>query len=163
MPAIKKIEVKESISSLKKLHKQSSPHLQPRLQMLILSQQKDLHSKYALADALGVNFNSVQTWKTTYLREGLEGLLKDKRGGKKKPVIDPATDEAIRIRLSEPMNAPRSYVELQQWVDEQYIKGINYHTLNKHVKRKYKAKIKVARRSHVSKDAQAAEAFKKNQ
>jgi hypothetical protein len=108
MPAIKKIEVKESISSLKKLHKQSSPHLQPRLQMLILSQQKDLHSKYALADALGVNFNSVQTWKTTYLREGLEGLLKDKRGGKKKPVIDPATDEAIRIRLSEPLNAPRS-------------------------------------------------------
>jgi hypothetical protein len=58
---------------------------------------------------------------------------------------------------------PAAYVELQQWVDEEYIKGINYHTLNKHVKRKYKAKIKVARRSHVSKDAQAAEAFKKNQ
>jgi transposase len=163
MGAIKKIEVKESLSSLKKLHRESPSHLKPRLQMLILSQQKDLHGKYALADALGVNFNSVQTWKTTYSKEGLEGLLKDKRGGKKKPVIDPVTDEAIRIRLSDPFNAPRSYTELQQWVDEQFIKGINYHTLNKHVKRKYKAKIKVARKSHINKDVQAAEAFKKNQ
>src|ERR1043165_5879712 len=118
MAAIKKIEVKESISFLKKLHKESSPHLQPRLQMLILSLQKDLHSKYELADALGVNFNSVQSWKTAYSTEGLQGLLKDKRGGKKKPVIDPLTDEAIRIRLSDPLNAPRSYTELQQWEDE---------------------------------------------
>lgn len=90
-------------------------------------------------------------------------MLQDKRGGNRTPLIDAKADKAIAARLSDGGNAPRSFKELQQWVHDNYIPGINYHTLNKHVKRKYGAKLKVARKSHVQKDEQAVEAFKKNQ
>lgn len=159
----KLITVRQSLAELKQIHKQSSSHLKPRIQMLILSKQAKAAGKNALATALGVNHNSVQNWRKTYEQGGIEKLLEDKRGGNRAAIIDAATDKALRLKLSDAKNAPRSFKELQQWVDEHYIAGINYHTLNKHVKRRYGAKIKVARKSHAQKDPQAAEAFKKNQ
>lgn len=158
----KPIAVTESLVELKRLHKRSPSHLKPRIQMLILSKQSKASGKYALSDALGVNHNSVQSWRTRYQSAGIQRLLQDKRGGNRAAVIDAKTDKAIEARLSDAKNAPRSFKELQQWVHDNHIKDINYHTLNKHVKRKYGAKIKVARKSHVQKDEQAAEAFKKN-
>ena len=156
------ITVKESLSELKQLHKRSASHLQPRIQLLILIKTGKAFSKQSLADALGINPNSAQNWKMRYEQGGMELLLCDKRGGFKKPIIDAVTDKAIKLKLSNPKDAPRSFKELQQWVDANYIPGINYQTLNKHVKRKYGAKIKVARKSHVQKDEQAVAAFKKN-
>ena len=159
----KAINVTQSLSALKRLHRQSSFHLKSRIQMLILSKESKASGKYALSNALGVNPNSVQSWRKAYEEGGLEKLLEDKRGGNRAAVIDALTDKAIYVKLSDAKNAPRSFKELQHWVDENYISGINYHTINKHVKRKYGAKIKVARKSHVQKDEQAGEAFKKNQ
>lgn len=158
----KPIEIKENLTELKQLHKQAAPHLKIRVQMLILSKLGKASGKYALADALGVNHNSIQNWRSRYQKGGLKKLLEDKRGGNRAAVIDSKTDKAILSKLSDPKNAPRSFRELQQWVNDNYIKGINYHTLNKHVKRKYKAKLKVARKSHAQKDEEAVSAFKKN-
>ena len=92
---MKKIEVKERLAELKLLHKSSASHLKPRLQMLILALHKDLHSKYSLATALGVDANSIHNWKKRYQKGGLQALLQDKRGGWKKPLVDAATDKAI--------------------------------------------------------------------
>ena len=161
MPLVKKIQVKESLPELKQLHKSVAAHRKSRVQMLIVALQKELHSKYRLADALGVDRNSIQNWKTAYEQGGLQALLEEKRGGKKKPLIDEQTDKAIQAKLSDAYDAPRSFTELQQWVDEHYLPGINYHTLRKHVRGKYGAKIKVVRKSHVQKDVAAVEAFKK--
>jgi transposase len=158
----KPIKVAESTEELRKLLKVSSLHLKPRIEMLILSKQGKAVGKNELAQALGVNHNSVQTWRKKYEQGGIHALLQDKRGGNRPVVIDAKTDKAIALKLSDPLNAPRSFKELQQWVEEHYIAGINYQTLNKHVKRKYGARIKVARKSHVQKDKEAVEAFKKN-
>jgi putative transposase len=118
--------------------------------------------KQALADALGVNHNSAQRWKQRYEQSGIDCLLEDRRGGYKPSVIDEDTAKAIQIKLSNATQAPRSYKELQQWVHEHYINGIKYSTLNSYVKRKWKAKLKVARKSHIKKSEQAVEVFKKN-
>jgi transposase len=161
MPSVKRIEVKESLAELKRVYKTVATHLRPRVQMLILSVQKDLHSKYALATALGVDPNSIHNWKTAYQQGGLPALVVEKRGGRRPSLIDERTALAIAQKLSDPYEAPRSFPELQQWVDEHYLPGINYHTLRKHVKRKYGAKIKVVRKSHVQKDEAEVAAFKK--
>jgi transposase len=161
MPSVKTIPVKENLAELKQLHKSAAPHLKVRVQMLILALQKELHSKYALAAALGVDANSIQNWKAAYRRGGLKELLLDKRGGKKPSLIDARTDKAIAAKLADSQEPLRSFTELQSWVDEHYLPGINYHTLRKHVKRKYGAKIKVVRKSHAQKDEQAVEQFKK--
>jgi transposase len=161
MPSMKRIEVKESLAELKRLHKTVATHLKPRVQMLLLSMQKDLHSKYALATALGVDPNSIHNWKTAYEQGGLPALVVEKRGGKKPSLIDERTAFAIAQKLSNPYEAPRSFTELQQWVSEHYLRGINYHTLRKHVKTKHGAKLKMVRKSHVQKDEGAVAAFKK--
>lgn len=153
--------VKESLTELKQVHKSAAPYLKPRVQMLTLALQKDLHSKYSLSAALGVDVNTIQSWKQRYETGGLKELLQEKRGGKKPPLIDTRTDEAIRAKLFDSKEPLRSFTELQQWVDEHYLPGINYHTLRKHVRRKYGAKIKVVRKSHAGKDEQAVEQFKK--
>ena len=161
MPSLKKIEVKERLAELKGHHKRIAAHLKPRLQMLILALQKDLHSKYALSTALGADPNSVHAWKTLYAQGGVAALILDKRGGKKKPLIDERTAGAIAQKLADPYAAPRSFTELQAWVDEHFLPGINYHTLRKHVKTKHGAKLKAVRKSHVGKDEAAVAAFKK--
>lgn len=162
MAFAKKLTINESVQGLKKIQLNQPPYLSIRIQMLVLMKTKDIHTKQGLSDVLGVSANTVQSWKKMYEKGGMEQLLEYNRGGNKQPVIGQEADTKILAKLSDPYDAPRSFKELQQWVDENLIKGINYHTLNKHVKRKYKVKIKVARKSHVSKNEEEAADFKKN-
>jgi transposase len=161
MPEVKKIVVKEELAALQKLHRKAAYHLKPRLKMLLVALGKDVHSKSALSRQLKVSATSVQEWKKRYEAGGLTALLLDERGGNRPSKIDAATDEALARKLSDAKDAPRSFTELQQWVEEHHLPGINYHTLNKYVKRKYGAKIKVVRKTHVQKDEEAVEQFKK--
>ena len=158
----KKIEIKEGVSELKSRLKVVEPFKQPRIQLLLLIKSDTVCTKKGLAAALGINQNTAQSWRKQYEKGGLDLLLSDNRGGKKPCIIDAATDAAILEKLSSTTDSPRSFTELQQWVSTNHIPDINYHTLNKHVKRRHGAKLKVARKSHVNKDAGAVEAFKKN-
>lgn len=130
--------------------------------MLVLIKKQKALSKRDLADALGVNHNSVQTWRSAYGKGGLSALLKFERGGFKPSIISRPIHRVIEKRLKNPVEAFSGFKELQQWLDAYYIPGIKYHTVNKYVKRHFGAKLKVARKSHIKKDAQAVEDFKKN-
>ena len=59
------------------------------------------------------------------------------------------------------MNGLRGYTELLNWIEQEFGKDVKYNTLLKYCIRKFGSKVKVARKSHVKKDDQAAEAFKK--
>jgi len=161
MPVVKKIAVKESAEELKKLYRKVGYHLKPRIKMLLVSSQKDLHSKQQLSAAIGVDKNSIHNWKTIYAKGGLDALLEDNRGGKRPSVITPVVDQALGKKLAHPTEAPRSFKELQGWVQEHYIAGINYQTLRGYVIRKYGAKLKVVRKTHIHKDEAAVQDFKK--
>ncbi len=161
MPVVRKLEVKESVEEVKKLYWKLGYHLKPRLKMLLVCLQKDLHSKRQLAEAVGVDKNSIDKWKTLYAKGGLEALLEDKRGGKRPSLITAVIDEALGKKLTHPSEAPRSFKELQGWVQEHYLADINYQTLRSYVIRKYGAKIKVVRKTHINKDEQQVQEFKK--
>jgi transposase len=162
MANAKNIEVKESIVELKNLIKKSSNIIRPRVQMLLeMKRSKKMLTKYELAELVGVNHNSITTWRRKYEKDGISALLQHNQGGKRREVIDATTHKAIEKRLTNPKEGFRSYKELQQWVDEHYIANIKYITLVKYVQNKFGAKLKVARKSHVNKDEQAVEAFKK--
>jgi transposase len=161
MPKVKRIEVREGLEELKKVHKKAAYHLKPRLKMLIVAVEKDLHSKRQLAAALGVDRNSVQHWKAAYATGGLEALLGDERGGKRPSAIPATLHKALAKKLTHPTEAPRSFKELQHWVQEYYLPTINYQTLRGYVIRHFGAKLKVVRKSHVHKDEQAVQEFKK--
>lgn len=159
----KNIIVKESEQELKKLMRQQPIHKKNRVQMLLILKktQKSL-SKIELSTILKVNHNTAQKWRKAYFERGLEGLLFDGRLGFKPSKINSEIHQAIEKRLTSPKDAFTSYIDLIDWIVMNYIpEGINYHTVNKYVKRHFGAKLKVSRKSHIKKDENAVDTFKK--
>jgi transposase len=163
MAKSKKILVKESEEELLKLKIKQPAHLKKRIQMLLILKKSEVSlSKNELSALLKINHNTAQSWRNLYFKNGIDGLLSYGRIGFKPSIISPELHKALEIRLNSPKDAFTSYVDLIQWITENYIpNGINYQTINSYVKRHFKAKLKVARKSHVKKDPQAVESFKK--
>ena len=157
-----RIIVKETFSELKKMLKSSPSHHTAKIKMLILIKESGIDlTKNELAERIGVNHNSAQTWRKKYQSGGIKALLSDGRIGFKPSVISEQAHEQIRIKLHDPEGAFTSFKDLQQWVDANFAKGINYNSLRHYVKRHFGAKLKVARKSHVKKDKEAGQDFKK--
>ena len=165
MAKAKNIIVKETAHQLKQLLKaQRTQTMRNRIIMLQQIKKADRSlSKNELAELVGVNHNSIQKWRKLYESKGLQGLLKQTRGGKRRSVITAAAHTAIEKRLKSPSDAFVSFEEMRQWVDERLIPGIKYVTLNAYVKKHFGAKLKVARKSHIQKDLKAVDVFKKNE
>ena len=68
---------------------------------------------------------------------------------------------ALKEQLNDPLNGMAGFIELLDWFNKSFKTDLNYKTFHGFVVRKYKAKIKVARKSHIKKDVQAVETFKK--
>jgi transposase len=163
MAQILQIEVKESIQELRVALKKSSSRIRPRIQMLLEIKKSLIPlSKYELSEKVCANHNSITSWRKIYRTGGFDLLSKHNQGGKRKIVIDTKTHNAIQKRITSSTEGFRSYKDLQEWVDANYISGIKYITLLKYVQDKFGAKLKSTRKSHIKKDVEAVEAFKKN-
>jgi len=159
------IKVKESLHELKALQRKHGELIGKRLRMLIeikKHEQTGGISKRNLSDITGINHNSIVKWRQLYKKEGIAPLLKHgRKGGFKPSVISKQEHKAIEKVLNNPTNGIRGYTELLQWVSETLKKDMKYITLLKYSQRHFGSKIKVARKSHVKKDKEQVEAFKK--
>ena len=88
-------------------------------------------------------------------------LMSHSNKGYKPSKINSEQEQALKEVLSNPNNGIVGFVELLEWFNKTFQTNINYKTFHGFVVRKFKAKIKVARKSHIKKDAQAVETFKK--
>jgi transposase len=163
MSAPKTFKIKESESELKKLIKNSHPMVAKRLHaLLIFKRHEDTGiSKRLVADEIGVNHNSVQTWRSLYIKGGIKLLISHSKTGYKPSKINKEQEQALRKQLNNPHNGMVGFKELLDWFNEYFQTSINYKTFHGFVVRKFNAKIKVARKTHIKKDVQAVEAFKK--
>ncbi len=159
------LTVTESIKELRALQRKHGELIGKRLQVLIevrKHQDNGGVSKRALSSITGANHNSINKWRRIYREEGISPLLKHgRKGGFKPSVITKEAHIAIEKKLNDPENNLHGYVELLEWVNTDLLKDIKYITLLKYVGRHFGTKIKVARKSHVKKDGEAVEAFKK--
>jgi transposase len=160
----KPLIVKETQHELVQLRKNSSDTKNKRLLMLIeLKKEKgNAISKRDLALRIGVDPNSITAWKRLYEQSGIEGIMSDGRVGFKTSVVSIEEHKKIEQKLKDPKNGIRGYVELLDWVKTELSKDMKYITLVKYAERHFESKIKVARKSHVKKDDQAVETFKKS-
>lgn len=163
MPALKKLEVKESLSELRSLQYGVSFTIQKRLQMLmaIKKDTKGFVSKRRLSSSLCVTHSSITTWKSLYAIKGIEGLISDGRIGFKPSVISSDIHQALEKKLNTPNNHLRGYKDLQDWTNSEFTQNLKYITLVKYSQRHFGSKIKVARKSHIKKDVEAVNTFKK--
>ncbi len=164
MSSPKSIQVKESIGELKKLLKSTPRLIFPRIKMLLEIKKHESTggiSKRDLAEAIGVNHNSVQTWRTLYLQGGIRQLIKYTKNEGRPTILSDAEHQAIKAKLNDSKNGLRGYIELLHWVESTFKKEIKYNTLLKYANREFGASVKVARKSHVKKDPLAVATFKK--
>jgi transposase len=163
MSAPKTFKIKESESELKRLMKTSNPMIAKRLQsLLVFKRNEDTGvSKRLVADEIGVNHNSVQTWRTLYIQGGIKLLISHSNIGYKPSKITDEQEQALKKQLHNPHNGMVGFVELLDWFNKTFQTAINYKTFHGFVVRKFNAKIKVARKTHIKKDVQAVDTFKK--
>jgi transposase len=164
MSKAKLLIIKESQKELVQLRKNSSDTKSKRLLMLIeLKKEKgNAISKRDLAKRIGVDPNSITSWKKLYEQSGIDGIISDGRIGFKASIVSMEEHKKLELKLKDPKNGIRGYVELLDWVKTELSKDMKYITLVKYAERHFGSKIKVARKSHVKKDEQAVETFKKS-
>ena len=164
MSKAKLIIINESLKELVQFKKSCSNTKTKRLLMLIeLKKEKgNAISKRDLAKRIGVDPNSITTWKRLYEQNGIEGIMSDGRIGFKSSLVSVEEHKKMEQKLKDPKNGIRGYVEFLEWVKTELLKDMKYITLVKYAERHFGSKIKVARKSHVKKDAEAVETFKKS-
>jgi transposase len=159
------IPVKESLTELRSSLKKASVMLQPRIKMLIAIKRAGESgiSKRALMDSVGASSQSIHNWRTAYKTGGLEALLQNGRKGKsgKPSVFTRQEHDRIAKKLKGPKNGLAGFVELQQWIKQEFKKEVKYNTVLKYAIRHFGASVKVAGKSQVNKDSSAVDTFKK--
>lgn len=163
MSAPKTFKIKESESEIKKLMKTRNSMIAKRLQALLVFKRNEDSgiSKRLVSGEIGVNHNSVQTWRRLYIEGGIKMLMSHSNIGYKPSKINDDQEQALKNQLENPSNGMVGFIELLDWFNKTFETTINYKTFHGFVVRKFNAKIKVARKSHIEKDVQAVEAFKK--
>jgi transposase len=96
-----------------------------------------------------------------YAQGGLSRLCSHHKKGFRPSVFTKEEHSLIEDKLNDPKNGLRGYTELQEWIEQQFSKEIKYNTMLKYCMRNFGSSVKVARKSHVKKDEQAVDAFKK--
>lgn len=160
MAKLQSITVKESVSELTKQIGNSAPAIKPRLKML-LAIANGVTATNELVLKTKSNRDSIRNWKNTYRKEGIKGLLRESRGGKRYGTINNNQKAQIQKKLSDPKNGITSYKQATAWINNTFGLAMNYHAVNIYLKRNFGSKLKVGRKTHVNKDPDAEDAFKK--
>jgi transposase len=160
MAVLEVIKVHETEEALRHLLKGVSIAARPRLKMLLLLHKGILSSK-ELAAKVGASTDSIANWKQRYKAKGLKALLKENRGGHKTGAISKEVHSLIEQRLGDHKGGFTSYTEAVTWINETFKLSMKYQAVNKYLKYHFDTKLKVGRKTHISKDPLAEVAFKK--
>lgn len=139
MPKLKKLVITECIKDLKKRLKTCEPIFIPRIRMLLISKAYEAEgiSKRKLADMLGVNPNSVQTWRQTYIRGGLNALLSHNKKGYKKTIFTTLEQVFMKQSLLVYKGHGR-YKKIVTEMEAHFQKHYNYTTVLNYIKNQLK-------------------------
>jgi hypothetical protein len=93
----------------------------------------------------------------------MKALLSNGRVGKcgKPSIFTKEEHKKMEALLHNPKNGLAGYVELQKWVCDEFEKDVKYNTVLKYATGHFGSKVKTARKSHVKKDREAVQTFKK--
>jgi transposase len=157
------IVIKETEKEIKQLLKTSSPFIAQRLRVILILKQHESTgiSKREASTLAGVCPGSIQKWRTLYLKDGIEGIMKHNKIGYKPSVFTLEERSILEQKLNNPENGLRGYVELKEWIKQEFGKDILYRTVVNYCVTNFQSSVKVARKSHVNKDMDKVEDFKK--
>jgi transposase len=159
----KVIFIKESEKEIKHLLRLSTPFIAQRLRVLLILKQNEPTgiSKREAASLAGVCPGSIQKWRTLYMKAGIEGVMTHNKIGYKPSVFTLSERARLEEKLNDPENGLRGYVELKEWIRQEFGKEVLYRTVVNYCVTNFHSSVKVARKSHVNKDVDKVDDFKK--
>jgi transposase len=156
-----KLEISETAEYLEKSFKQakSGAHKE-RLQMLWWLKTGQVSEHQALSQRLGRAPATITRWLSKYRQGGLSELLEVKTALGATPKIQGEALEKLQERLKSEEGFG-SYGEIVQWLAQQCQLEVKYHTVNRFVREKLHANLKVPRPVSSQQNPTAVETFKK--
>jgi transposase len=156
-----KIEITESAEYLEKSLKQArSGSQKERLQMLWWLKSGQVSEHQELSHRLGRAPATITRWLAAYRQGGLSQLLATKSAPGATPKIQGEALEKLQARLKSEEGFG-SYGAIVQWLSQECQLEVKYNTVNRFVRDKLKAKLKVPRPVSVQQHPKAIETFKK--
>lgn len=145
--------IRESEEELQRRLRQSrDARVTLRLHLLVLIVTGEVNTRQAAAERLAQHRNTIGRWLAQYEQAGLEGLLTIEVAGApagSKRLVGPLR-EALCQRLADTQGFG-SYIEVQQWLFDEYGQKLPYSTVHRWVRYDLKAKLKRPRPEHPKK------------
>lgn len=155
------LEIAESAEYLKKSLKQAKSAAQKeRLQMLWWLKTAQVTQHQQLSERLGRSSASITRWLQKYRQGGLQELLTIKTAPGASAKIQDEALEKLHRRLQSDEGFP-SYGAVVEWLDQECGLKLKYDTVNRFVRQKLKAKLKVPRPVSTGQAPQAIVGFQK--
>lgn len=162
MPKKINVTVLEDIDFLEKSYLKVKGRLkQDRLKTLIYVKSNQFCFQSDIANKIGRTEKTIRSWLNDYIKNGLSELLQVKSGGNNTRTISDEMIVSIENKITNSGTTITSYVELKCILEEEFKKEIDYGALYSLCRRRFKSKLKVARKSHYKKDENAEAFFKK--
>lgn len=140
-----KLEIAETAQYLEKSLKQAkSASQKERMQMLWWLKTGQVHEHQELSKRLGRSPASITRWLSQYRTLGLNQLLEIKTAPGAEPKIQGEALEKLQERLKSESGFG-SYGEIVDWLKQECSLDLKYNTVNRFVREKLVAKLKVPR------------------
>lgn len=129
-----------------------NPKCKPRLHLLVLLKSGQVTTRGQAAAYLARHRNTVALWLRRYRDGGLKALLTYKEPGAPagQKSLPAAVFEHLKARLNTPTGFA-SYLEVQQWLRDEYSIALGYKTVQGIVRYQLQAKLKRPRPRHAKK------------
>ena len=156
------IFIKEEASFLQgKLSSSKNLNEEKRIRCLLYLKKEKHVYRQDLAKDLIISPRTLERWINKYNDGGFEELLCFERTTKVSSQITPEIHQAIKDKVSNSEDCFSSYKEALDWLNSTYNLQMKYGWFREYLKKHFKTKLKVPRKSHVKKNEQEVISFKK--
>lgn len=128
--------------------------------LLYLKREKHVY-RQDLAKDLMISPRTLERWINKYNDGGFEEFLCFDRTTKISSQITPEIHQALKEKLFNSKNCFLSYKEALDWLNMTYDLNMKYGWFRDYLKKHFKTKLKVPRKSHVNKNEKEVISFKK--
>ena len=156
------ILVQEEVSFLQsKLSSSKKLSEEKRIKCLLYLKKEKHVYRQDLAKDLMISLRTLERWINKYNDGGFESLLCFDRTTKVSSQITPEIHQALKEKVSNSEDCFLSYKEGLDWLNTTYNLQMKYDWFRDYLKKHFKTKLKVPRKSHVKKNEQEVISFKK--
>ena len=121
MGKVFELTIKESVTTLKSLHKkEKSQKKKLRLLSLILTKEEKFARRVDLAKFLGVNIDTLNIWTAKYKELGLKEMLSVNSGGNRRETVLASIHKEIEAKLNDSTSALQGYTDAVLWIKQEF-------------------------------------------